>query len=823
MSLKSIDRTSLALALIAMACMVDAFGCSYRQVIGPGADAGKEGGEARTDAPAGADGPRDTSLDGPRDLAGADVPPGDGGGADATPKLGANGAVCSAGSDCSSTNCVGSICCDKPCADVCFACTNALTASSPDGTCAAIASGKDDTQARCGTAAAATSCGNTGHCDGKGTCEKYGGTTTCMQPSCGSGSFIPAATCDGKGACAAAAAQDCQGFTCSVTSGCATACTADTDCINGYCTAAKTCAAKKIDGSTCGGNNECVHASCVGGICCESQCTGLCDSCAQADTNQQSGLCKPIKAMGSSKGLCAVDAATCGRDGTCDGNGACRFVTAGTSCGSASCANAQLSPAPTCNGGGACGTPTPGACPNALVCASVTTCKTTCAADTDCVSGDYCNGGSCAAKKAGGASCGGGNECAAGNCRDAICCPAGCTLSCQGCAQSVTAQSNGTCAARTSNPAGTQICNNQCAIVNGTDAANCGSCGHSCLGGACSAGVCQPLSLGAIPSGFSASLILSGGALYVPTAAAMTNPNVWKLDPNTTSTAVLIGSGFYSSPRCVMDGKIFWVSANMGTFVSSPISVCSVSNCTGTTQVLVNSPGQVEDNPVCDTSTDELVWDDLTTPFPGSTDSITTIYRIATNGTNMRTMTSFYQLLGNDYFLGTGFVNGRADRYFFMREMFPTTPGTGSETVYYALTNSLNISPVSIVTGTPGQNGLNLGLTAFANDTLFVWPDNSGFSQVTFDVPLPNGVTGAPPVFYEGYLGGVMDNQKFYGTFTTLPTDAIGSCAVSNCASPTILFRGQASANAFTQDATAIYWTTPNTTGAGFTVWKGAK
>jgi hypothetical protein len=68
-----------------------------------------------------------------------------------------------------------------------------------------------------------------------------------------------------------------------------------------------------------------------------------------------------------------------------------------------------------------------------------------------------------------------------------------------------------------------------------------------------------------------------------------------------------------------------------------------------------------------------------------------------------------------------------------------------------------------------------------------------------------------------------LDSQRFYGTFTTLPADAIGSCPVSNCTSPTIMFRGQQYANAFAEDATAIYWTTPAGTGAGFTVWKGAK
>ena len=143
--------------------------------------------------------------------------------------------------------------------------------------------------------------------------------------------------------------------------------------------------------------------------------------------------------------------------------------------------------------------------------------------------------------KATGSTCSASDECSSANCRDSICCPASCTLSCQGCASSVTGSANGTCALRTSNPAGTQICNNACVNVSGTDASNCGSCGHGCLGGTCSAGSCQPVELGTVPaSWFSVYLTLSGGYLYSTTgevALAKIYPQVFRFDPNTPSTA----------------------------------------------------------------------------------------------------------------------------------------------------------------------------------------------------------------------------------------------------------------------------------------------
>ena len=96
-----------------------------------------------------------------------------------------------------------------------------------------------------------------------------------------------------------------------------------------------------------------------------------------------------------------------------------------------------------------------------------------------------------------------------------------------------------------------------------------------------------------------------------------------------------------------------------------------------------------------------------------------------------------------------------------------------------------------------------------------------------FSAPLPNGIlSGAPPMFTAGNLfGGVIDQTTFYGSISeassTIPSDAVVKCPLTNCSSPTIIARGQASAGFFADDATAIYWTTSGQTGAA--LWKAAK
>lgn len=379
------------------------------------------------------------------------------------------GQKCSSGTECGSGFCAQGVCCSTACTQTCYACTNALTGSSPDGTCAVVSSGLGDPAGTC-VAGTAMSCGNTGHCDGKGACEKFGSSTICQPASCATSGFTSASTCNGKGTCTPGTTTDCKGFTCSATSGCATTCSTDNDCSGGYCTSGKICAATVADGAACSKNSQCTHANCVAGVCCATACAGTCMTCA-------TGLCKPVAAGGSSGGACALGTTTCGHDGTCDGNGGCRFATSSVSCGTAACSGGQLTPAGTCNGAGACSIPAASGCAGGVVCASTSACKSsTCVADGDCVSG-LCSGGSCASKRANGQACGASNQCTSNNCVDGVCCNSACTGTCQSCAETTSGHSPGTCA----NIAGTPRSGHGTCTGSGTCASTCDGSSPSCV------------------------------------------------------------------------------------------------------------------------------------------------------------------------------------------------------------------------------------------------------------------------------------------------------------------------------------------------------
>jgi hypothetical protein len=80
----------------------------------------------------------------------------------------------------------------------------------------------------------------------------------------------------------------------------------------------------------CSLGGECRSGHCVDGVCCDTACDGLCESCIAGGA----GTCTPLPEGSASGGDCAADpVSTCGKDGSCDGHGQCRLYLKGTSCG----------------------------------------------------------------------------------------------------------------------------------------------------------------------------------------------------------------------------------------------------------------------------------------------------------------------------------------------------------------------------------------------------------------------------------------------------------------------------------------------------------
>jgi len=217
--------------------------------------------------------------------------------------------ACTSNAECGSGSCVNGVCCATSSCPTCQACN----VTGNVGTCANAPSTTADS--RC---TASAPCGNTGLCDGAGACAKAATTVSCGAQTCSGSTLTGAAFCSGSGTCATATITSCNPYSCGTTS-CKTSCSTDADCVSASfrCTGpGGTCVAKKANGDTCAGANECGSGFCADGVCCNSACGGACSACNLAST---AGTCSPRPVNAP----CA-DSTVCNGTETCDGAGTCR-------------------------------------------------------------------------------------------------------------------------------------------------------------------------------------------------------------------------------------------------------------------------------------------------------------------------------------------------------------------------------------------------------------------------------------------------------------------------------------------------------------------
>ena len=169
-----------------------------------------------------------------------------------------------------------------------------------------------------------------------------GGTPPGSGGMVGTGGMTPPGT-GGSPGCTSSQKM-CNG-TCIAMTDCCPTCSGNKPvCMNGT-----TCVGKS-NGTTCASGAECATNNCVDGVCCDSACTGNCESCGTASAK---GTCSPT----TTPRIACTGAGPCA--GKCDGTAAhrasCTFPSNTTSCGgAASCTSGTALTAALCDGAGAC-------------------------------------------------------------------------------------------------------------------------------------------------------------------------------------------------------------------------------------------------------------------------------------------------------------------------------------------------------------------------------------------------------------------------------------------------------------------------------------
>jgi hypothetical protein len=343
-----------------------------------------------------------------------------------------NGASCSINAECESNFCVDDVCCDTACDSLCSTCLAANKVSGADGVCGSVRDGIDP-RSDC-TDQGAASCDQDGQCNGSGGCRLYAQGTSCGSTSCSDNSVI-GQSCNGSGECVDnPSGTPCDPYVCSA-GACATPCSGDTDCVSGYFCSSGTCTLKLANGYSCGAASHCQSNQCVQGVCCNTACSGTCLTCLSAQkASGPDGTCGYVRDGIDPRSSCPNDgAASCDRDGQCDGQGACRLYAQGVSCGSTTCSGNRVT-GQICNGTGDCVTESGGTDCAPYICQSGA-CNNPCSNNSHCLSGFFCDSGTCRAEQGNGASCNAGEQCASNYCVEGVCCDSACNSTCVSCLQ----------------------------------------------------------------------------------------------------------------------------------------------------------------------------------------------------------------------------------------------------------------------------------------------------------------------------------------------------------------------------------------------------
>lgn len=308
----------------------------------------------------------------------------------------AKGSVCTSAAQCSTGSCADGICCDQACTGLCQSCKAASKGYGADGDCGFVKDGVD-VDAECAVDST-NGCGDDGACNGAGACRKRPAGTACGAAACQNAVTAAASSCNGLGVCQSTpGGTPCEPYRCDSAKGtCKTTCAALADCAPGsYCDLGL-CVPTKIFGVPCGAATECISGFCVDGVCCDSQCGGQCEACAETGNLGKcvtvSGAPRPGRAQCNGSGNC---------QGKCDGTdkNTCTYPGTATACGAlASCTGDVSAPQGACDGTGACATPATKSCLPYGCDASNGACKSACASDADCAQGAKCdtNTGKCA-------------------------------------------------------------------------------------------------------------------------------------------------------------------------------------------------------------------------------------------------------------------------------------------------------------------------------------------------------------------------------------------------------------------------------------------
>lgn len=490
-------------------------------------------------------------------------------------------------------------------------------------------------------------------------------------------------------------------------------------------------------------------ASCSAGACAVASCAAGYADCNQVaadgcevdltSTHDHCGTCATAcsAAMVCSQGVCGV---TCGSLSNCAGS-CVDETTDPAHCGS--CTNACTAP------------------PQAMATCASSVCGFQCNAG-------YHTCGSACADDTSTASCGGScTPCQAPQNGSATCASGQCGVAC--------------------NP-GFAVCGAACcAVTDGgcgntqTDPLNCGSCGHSCQGGACNAGVCQPV------------VLASGGA---PIGIAVDATNVYWGDSGTGAVWRCAVGGCNDAPTQIASagsGPVQGVAIDSSSVywtTSAALYKCPLGGCGGSPTLLLS--GLMGDAGISGG------WDiavDSTSVYLAIHQPVGAVQKCATAGCN-GSPTTLASGAAQDWPSGIAVSGGN---------VYWTLEGKPAAANGAVLTCSVAgcATPTTLVAGLGVPTGIAVDATSYYAVSNYTGNVKKG--------DMHGGTVGNLATGQAGPYRIAVDSTNAYWTNYGGSPGTVMKCAIAGCGmAPTTLATNQTNPRNIALDATSVYWTTSN-------------
>ncbi len=323
---------------------------------------------------------------------------------------------------------------------------------------------------------------------------------------------------------------------------------------------------------------------------------------------------------------------------------------------------------------------------------------------------------------------------------------------------------------------GYALCGSSC-VVEQTDANNCGRCGHSCQGGTCSGGACQPVMLASGQNGPSGVTVDPTSVYWTNGGSGTGSGSVVKAPLGGGTPTTLAMGVSYPDGIAVDATSVYWTNSN-----ATQGSVMKVALTGGTVTTLAPA-GQSYPNAIAVDAT-SVYWTD------GDL-SAGAVVKVALGGGTLTTLAS-----------------GRPA---------PGGVAIDSANVYWGDQNGGTVTEVPLAGGSPttlasGQ-AHPLGV---AVDAVNVYWTNSVISGTVMERPLGSASLVTLASGQDLPFNLALDAKNVY--WTTQGGGTVMSVPLGGGA-PTTLASGQNSPWGIAVDATSVYWTTHN----GGTVMKVAK